>query len=303
MFNKFILSLLLSISMVSCASVSDTEITKANPSSSKTVVMIHGLFMTNLSWENWKSFFENSGYRVIAPSWPIFQGKTPAEIRKEINKKDLSELKLAEVVKFYENVITKLDEKPIIIGHSMGGLIAQILMSKNLGEAGIAVHPGPPQGVFALNFTFIKNNWPIINPFADVNDPIELSFEDFKETWVHNLDEKEARAAYEKYYIPASRRAAKGALKEDISDIDFNTNRGPLLLISGKEDKIIVDELVRKNYKAYSDSKSITDFKSFDGRTHYTLAQKGWEQVANFSIQWLKGRLGRNVIKDVVSSK
>ncbi|MEM7183070.1 MAG: alpha/beta hydrolase [Spirochaetota bacterium] len=268
------------------------------PIETKTVVFIHGLYMTNICWSEWKSSFKAQGYRVVDPSWPIFKGKTPGEIRTQHPDALLARLELTEVIDYYTKIVKAQKEKPIIIGHSMGGLITQILMERNLGAAGVAIHSVPPPGVSAFSMALLRNNWAIISPFADENEPIWLDLEDFKDGWMHNQSNRKAQLAYDTYFVPASRKLARGAQDKKVSGIDFKAKRPPLLLVAGDADQTIPLNLTTANYEAYSESPSVTDFKVFKGRTHFTLGQSGWENVSKFIIKWLnhnQGKIGKPV--------
>jgi len=170
----------------------------------KTIVLIHGMFMTPLCWENWVPYYESKGYRVFAPPWPG-RDKPIENLRRNHADPRLAELKLSDVVERMERVIDSLEEKPALIGHSMGGLVVQLLLQKDLAVAGVAIDPAPPQGVLTTKWSFIKSNFPAINPLL-VNRPVVMSFEHFQYAFVNTLPLDEQRAAYDRYVVPESRR-------------------------------------------------------------------------------------------------
>src|SRR6185436_10342166 len=141
----------------------------------KTIALIHGMFMTPLGWENWIPYYESKGYKVLAPAWPG-RDKSVEELRKAHPDSELAKLKLGDIVAHMENIIKGLDEKPAIIGHSMGGLVVQLLLQRDVVVAGVAIDPAPPAGVFTTEFSFLKANFPAINPFL-INQPVQMSFE------------------------------------------------------------------------------------------------------------------------------
>jgi pimeloyl-ACP methyl ester carboxylesterase len=253
---------------------------------SKTIVFIHGMFMTGLCWEHWVKYFESAGYTCLAPNWPG-RDKPIEEIRRAHPDPELGRLNLTAIVEHFTAIIKSLDSKPILIGHSMGGLVTQILLNRDLAAAAVAIDSAPPAGVFTTTFSFLKANWPMISPFVSKYEPRRMSFEDFCYAFVNTLPLDEARAAYERYTVPESRCVPQESLG-GIAKIDFRKPHAPLLLTAGSDDNIIPPDLNRSNYAKYRASSSPTDFKEFTGRTHFVIGQKGWEEVAGYVKGWLK---------------
>ncbi|MDR3574154.1 MAG: alpha/beta hydrolase [Anaerolineaceae bacterium] len=250
---------------------------------SKTIVFIHGMYMTPLCWEHWAACFQDKGYNCLAPAWP---GRDmPVEtLRKNHPDPQLGKLMLSDVVDAMAKTIGKLDEKPILIGHSMGGLVVQLLLQRDLAAAGIAIDSAPPAGVFVASGPFLKSNWPHINPFTSQAVPIQMTFERFQYTFVNSMPLAEQRAAFERYVVPESRRVPRQSLT---AKIDFSIKHAPLLLIAGSTDHLIPAALNKINYERYKSSPSRTDFKEFPGRVHYIVGQQGWEEVADYTLSWL----------------
>lgn len=259
----------------------------------KAVVLIHGLYLTRQSWDAWKAYFEAKGYKVYAPGYPGLEGD-PKTIRARHPDPVLAKLTLEEVIAHYRTVISKLDEKPILVGHSMGGLISQILLSEGLATGAIVLDSAPPKGVvspatamFRHGIRFVRNGWGFVSPFADDDEPILLSPEQFASEFANGFPEADLPRVYEELSIPASRRQGKGALT-DAAKIDFGRARGPLLLVSGSEDRIIPPSVVRLNQEAYEKSAGVTGLKEFSGRGHFIGGQPGWEEVADFALKWIE---------------
>jgi pimeloyl-ACP methyl ester carboxylesterase len=249
----------------------------------RTIVFIHGMYMNSLCWEKWIAYFQAKGYRCFAPDWPG-RDKPVDVLRKDHPDAQLGLLTLSGVLNHYADTIRTLDEKPILIGHSMGGLAVQLLLQQDLAAAGVALDPAPPMGVFTAKWSFLRSNWPHITPFVSGNSPIEMSFERFQYTFVNTMPLAEQRAAYERYVTPESCRVPRESLT---ARIDFTKPHQPLLLIAGSADNIIPASLVRSAYRKYQRSPSITDFKEFAGRTHFIVGQKNWEEVAGHILAWL----------------
>ena len=169
------------------------------------------------------------------------------------------------------------------MGHSMGGLIVQLLLQRDLVAAGVAIDSAPPLGVFTTKLSFLKSNWPHITPFVSQSSPIEMSFERFQYAFVNTLPLAEQRAAYDRYVVPESRRVPRNSLT---ARVDFKKPHSPLLLIAGSADNIIPASLNKSNYAKYKQSHSVTDFKEFAGRTHFIIGQKNWEEIADYVLVW-----------------
>ncbi len=250
---------------------------------SKTIVFIHGMYMNPLCWENWVDYFTSKGYRCLAPAWPG-RDKPVAALRNGHLDPHLGSLTLTKVIEAITDVIEGVGEKPILIGHSMGGLAVQILLQKDLAAAGVAIDSAPPMGVLSAKWSFLKSNWPHIMPFVSPGKPIVMSFKRFQYTFVNGLPEAEQKAAYDRYVVPESRRVPRESLT---AKIDFEKPHAPLLMIAGSADHIIPASLIRANYARYKSSDSVTDLKEFAGRTHFIIGQKYWEEVASFVHTWL----------------
>lgn len=255
---------------------------------SKTIIFVHGMYMTPLCWEQWTPFFQAQGYTCVPVAWP---GRDqPVDVlRKKHPDPKLAELTLGAVVDHVATVIQALPEKPILVGHSMGGLVVQLLVQRELGAAGVAIDSAPPLGVFTTKWPFLKSNWPHITPFASKSQPIEMSFERFQYCFVNTLSLAEQRAAYDRYVVPESRRVPAESLTK-VARIDFGKQHSPLLLIAGSEDHLIPASLNKSNYAKYRHSSSVTDYKEFPGRTHFIVGQKNWEEVAGYVLSWLAGK-------------
>lgn len=252
----------------------------------KTAVFVHGMFMTPLCWEHWTKHFEQRGYKTHAPAWPEHDAPIE-EQRKRHPSAALGALTLDQVLEHYRKVLRALDEKPILVGHSMGGLIVQRLIEEGLGAAGVAIDSAPPKGVISLKYSFLKSNWGAISPTAKLDEPISLTFEQFQYAFVHTLPPAEQQAAYERYVVPESRRVAKGPTTEAAA-LHYERPRPPLLLLAGAEDHIIPASLNHANFQKYQNTPAIIDFHEFQSRTHWIIAQKGWQEVADYALDWIR---------------
>lgn len=253
---------------------------------SKTIVFIHGLFMNSSSWEPWIKYFEANGYKCYSPSYPFHEGK-PDELRKNI-KPALGKLTFSQVIDSLSTFIDKLPEKPILIGHSMGGLAVQKLIELNKGVAGICIDAAPPKGIFSFKWSFLKANLPTINPFKG-NSVCKPTVKWFHYAFCNTMTLEQTKIEYDKFVVPESRNIPRSSTKKD-GKVDFKKPHNPLLFIAGEKDNIIPSSLNRKNFNAYKDKNSKKEFKEFPGRTHYICGQQNWEEVAIFISEWI----GRN---------
>lgn len=250
---------------------------------SKTIVFIHGLFLNGKSWDKWISFFEVLGYKCYAPSYPFHEGE-PEYLRKNINSK-LGYVSFSSVVEHLSLFIDKLPEKPILIGHSIGGLLVQKLIELDKGVLGVSISPAPPKGIFSFKWSFFKANFPTINPFKG-NSVCLPSVKWFQYAFCNTMTLEKTQIEYDKFVVPESRNIPRSTIGKE-GEINFKKLHNPLLIISGEKDNIIPFSINIKNFQAYKDTNSILDFKKFSGRTHYICGQDNWEEVATFINEWI----------------
>jgi pimeloyl-ACP methyl ester carboxylesterase len=257
---------------------------------SQTVVFIHGGWVTPACWDPFVSLFEARGYRCLAPAWPG-KDRSVEDIRRDPSP--LAGLGIGEIVDHYDRVVRALDEPPILIGHSFGGLFVQVLLDRGLGAAGIAIDSAPPKGVFALHPTSLLSvGRVLLIPFG-WRKVVRWSFTEFRYGFVHTMLLDEARAIWEAQFIPDSGRPFFQAAfpmfdRASPARVDFaNPNRAPLLFIAGEADRAMPVGLVRKMFRAHRASPAWTELRTFPGRTHWLIAQDGWEEVAQACIDWI----------------
>lgn len=250
----------------------------------KTIVFIHGLFQNPLGWSEWKKHFEAQGYICYTPAYPYHEG-SPAELRKNINP-ELGTLTFGEVIDSLSAFIDKLPEKPILVGHSMGGLAVQKLIYMGKGIAGVCIDSAPPKGIVSFEWSFLKANLPTINPFKG-NSVCLPSIKWFHYAFCNTLTLQETTSVFNNSVVPESRNIPRTSTKND-GYIDFKKPHQPLLFIAGEKDNIIPASLNKKNFDAYKDVNSTKEFKEFANRTHYICVQENWQEVAAYVLAWVK---------------
>ncbi|HEY9047660.1 MAG TPA: alpha/beta fold hydrolase [Ohtaekwangia sp.] len=252
----------------------------------KNVVFVTGAFVTNLGWNPWIEYFQSKGYTCVAPPWP-FKDAPPDVLRKrQPNDIDLATLTLSEVVDHYAGIVKSFPEKPIVIGHSLGGLMTQIIVNRDLAAAGVAIHSVPPLGVFPYEFSFLKAGWKALGLFTSLKKTYLMSFKDWQYAFVNEMPLEEQLEAYEQNTIPESKTVARGGLTS-AAKVDFDKPHVPLLLTSGDLDTIIPAHLNLRNYKRYKKNGSVLDYKEFKGRNHYVVGQSTWKEDADYILEWL----------------
>jgi pimeloyl-ACP methyl ester carboxylesterase len=245
--------------------------------------------MTALSWEDWAARYQRRGFNVIARSWPGMEGDIDA-LRADTSAID--DLGIGQILEHYEGIIEGLDSPPIIMGHSFGGAFTQILLDRGLGAAGVAIDSAPVKGLLALPASTLKAGFPVLKSPLNRHRAVALSAEEFHYSFTNTLSEAESGPIYDRYAVPGPGRVLfQGALANfsphSPAAVDFkNDERAPLLLIAGGEDHVAPASLNESNYKHYKSTRAVTEFKVFPGRSHYTLGQAGWEDVADYALDW-----------------
>ncbi|OJV20482.1 MAG: alpha/beta hydrolase [Dyadobacter sp. 50-39] len=253
----------------------------------KTVLFVTGAFVTHHCWDEWRTYFEERGYNTFAPAWPFKDG-TAAELRaRQPHDTDLARLTLAELVDHHADIAKGLPEKPIIIGHSLGGLITQILLNRDLAAAAVAIHSVPPQGIIPYEFSFLKSTWGALGLFTSLDETYLMPFDTWQYAFVNEMPLDEQQKAYDLFTAPESKRVARGGLTSAAA-VDFDKPHAPLLLTSGSLDNIIPPHLNNRNYERYKKNGSVLEYKEFPGRNHHVLAQAGWESDADYILDWIK---------------
>ena len=249
------------------------------------ILFITGAFVGNNCWDEWITYFTGKGYSCSAPPWP-FKDASPAELRSRQPDPDIASIRLKQLTDYYADYAMTMPVKPILIGHSIGGLIVQLLLQRDLGTAGVAIHPVPPQGVLTFELSFYKSTWHPLGLFTDSDESYLMSFEDWQYIFTNGMALADQQEAYDKFVVPESKKVSRDGLTE-AAHIDFERYHPPLLITSGNTDHIIPASLNQTNYEKYKNSRSVTDYKEFPGRNHFVLGQSSWREDADYIHNWL----------------
>jgi len=254
-------------------------------SKSNIIVFITGAFVSSDCWDQWSVFFQQQGYQTLTPAWP-HKDASAFTLRQRHPDANLASQRLKTLTTYFQDIVAQLPEKPILIGHSMGGLITQILVQKGMAAAGIAVHSLQPQGIFTFKFSFYKAGWPALGFFTDTKKTYLMSFAQWQYAFTNGMSYEVQKEAYYNLLTPESKLLVRDATTS-AAKIDFSMPHAPLLFISGSADRFIPASLNYANYRKYSHRQSVTDYKEFSGRNHFVLGQPEWQEHADFILNWL----------------
>jgi pimeloyl-ACP methyl ester carboxylesterase len=254
--------------------------------SSKSVVFITGAFIGNNCWDEWIIFFESYGYNCIAPAWPHKDG-SPEELRNRHPDAGIASNSLADITNHFAFIVKALHEPPIMIGHSVGGLVVQVLLDRGLGAAGVAIHSFPPHSVCTYRFSFIESVWEAMSFFTSSRKTYMPGFRKWKYALANGMKYELQKELYYKYATPESKKVVRDAFKW-VAKINFKKPHVPLLFISGSKDRLIPASLNYCNYEEYPAGISITGYKDFKDHNHLVFGHPGWVGEAEFIVDWLE---------------
>jgi pimeloyl-ACP methyl ester carboxylesterase len=255
---------------------------------SQTIVLIHGMWMTPRSWDNWVDHYTDRGYRAIAPGWPGV--KDPEETRR--NPSALKGLGLKKIVDHYEPIIRELDRPPIIIGHSFGGLTTQLLLDRGLGAAGVTIGTAPPKGVVVLPASTLRSALPGLKNPVNRDGLAPLTRDQFRYRFTNTESQADSDRIYDEHYVPGTNRAFfedafANLFPNSPAKVDFrNPSRPPLLIIAGSADHISPVAVNRTILKLQGRAPSATELKEYPGRPHFMAGLDGWEEIADYALNW-----------------
>jgi non-heme chloroperoxidase len=260
-----------------------SEIARANESGRTPVVFIHGLWLLPSSWDRWAAHFEQDDFVALTPGWP----DDPMTVEEaNAHPEVLAGKSVGDVAAHYESIITQLNHTPVIIGHSFGGLIAQILAGRGLAAATVAVDPAPFRGVLPLPISALRSARPAVGNPLNRHKAIPLTYEQFRYAFANAVDEEEAKSLYAEFAVPAPAEPLFQAVASNINpwtEVKVDTespNRGPLLITSGEKDHTVPWALCDAAYKLQVRNEAITEIVKLPGRGHALVIDHGWQEVA-----------------------
>jgi pimeloyl-ACP methyl ester carboxylesterase len=268
------------------------QVEQANASGKTPVVFIHGLWLLPSSWNNWVEFFEENGYAGLTPDWPD-DPETVEQAR--ANPQVLAKKTLKQVADHTQEVIHRLDRKPAVMGHSTGGLLAQIIADRGLSAVTVAIDPGPFRGVLPLPISTLRVSAPILRNPLNRGKAITLTFDQFKYGWVNAIDdEDEKKRLYDEYHV-----AGPGVALMQMANANLNPwteakldpknpERGPLLIIDGEKDHTVPWAIANAAYKRQRQNEAVTEIEKIPNRGHSLTIDSGWREVAQKALDFVK---------------
>jgi non-heme chloroperoxidase len=267
------------------------QITKANETAHTPIVFVHGLWLLPSSWDPWAKVFEEAGYAPLTPGWP---DDPPTADEARAHPEVFAHKTIKEVADHYSTVIGKLRKKPAIIGHSFGGLMVHILAGRGISAASVAIDAAPFRGVLPLPISALKSAKPVLGNPRNRSRAVPLTYEQFRYAFTNAVPEDEAKQLYDEYAVPAAGaplfQAATANLNpwtEDKVDHE-NSDRGPLLVISGEKDHTVPNSISEAAYRIQKKNPGVTEFVEVPGRGHSLTIDHGWREVADISLDFVK---------------
>jgi pimeloyl-ACP methyl ester carboxylesterase len=267
------------------------EIEAANASGVTPVVFIHGLWLLPSSWASWGEFFKKAGYAPLTPDWP----DDPENVEQARANPDVFAKKtLKQIADHTAEVIGGLTKKPAVMGHSTGGLLAQMIADRDLSAATVAIDPGPFRGVLPLPVSALRSAAPVLKNPLNKGKAITLTLDQFKYGWANALSEDEAKQLYETYHVAAPGVALMQMANANLNPLtqakldSKNPDRGPLLIIDGEKDHTVPWAIANAAYKRQKRNPAITEIKQIPNRGHSLTIDSGWQEVAQTALDFVK---------------
>jgi pimeloyl-ACP methyl ester carboxylesterase len=258
------------------------------------LMLVHGAWLSARSWENYVEYFGNRGFAVTAPEWPRKHGDVE-ELRETADQ--VAGLGVTEIVDHYAALIGELEQPPVLIGHSYGGLFVELLLDRGLGRAGVALSPAPAKGILVLPFSTLKAGSPALAHPSKWHGVVPLTLEEFTYAFVNTFPPADAAAAYERYAVPETGQIFYEAGFANFhlhppTEVHFKrADRAPLLIVGAGEDHTVPASLSKAAFKHYEKSPAKTDYLEFEGRPHLHMAAPDWQEVAEAVGSWIDGAL------------
>ena len=267
------------------------EVAKANATRRQPVVFVHGLWLLPSSWDRWREVFEQAGYVTLAPGWPD-DPDTVEEARE--HPEVFARKSIGQIAEHFEKVVSALDQKPAVLGHSFGGLLAQILAGRGLSAVSVAIDPAPFRGVLPLPYSELKSGSPVLRNPANRSRAVPLTYEQFRYAFANVVSEEEAKQLYESFAVPGSGvplfQAAAANFNpwtEDKVDTE-NPDRGPLLIIEGEKDHTVPWAVANAAFKRQERNKGVTEIIEIPNRGHSLTIDGGWRDVCDKALDFVQ---------------
>jgi pimeloyl-ACP methyl ester carboxylesterase len=267
------------------------QVERANSSGRTPVVFIHGLWLLPSSWDRWGDLFESAGYSAVKPGWPD-DPETVADAN--AHPQLFAGKSVGQVADYVSGIVKRLHKKPAVIGHSFGGLLAQIVAGRGLSAVTVAIDPAPFRGVLPLPFSALKAASPVLSNPANRNKAVPLTYEQFRFAFANAVSEDEAKELYQTFAVPAPGeplfQAAIANLNPwtEVKVDTTNPDRGPLLILDGEKDNTVPWAIANASYKRQKRNSGVTEIKKIAGRGHALTIDSGWKEVAETALTFVQ---------------
>ena len=267
------------------------QVAAANSRGKTPVVFVHGLWLLPSSWDRWATLFEEAGFTALTPGWPD-DPETVAEAN--AHPEVMANKTVGQVADHFSEIVRKLTQRPVVVGHSFGGLLAQILAGRGQSAATVAIDPAPFRGVLPLPFSALKSAWPVLGNPANRKRAIPLTYEQFRFGFANAVPEAEAQELYKTFAVPASgaplfQAAAANLNPWTEAKVDTeNPERGPLLIVSGQKDNTVPWSIANASFKQQQKNNSVTEIVEIPNRGHALTIDSGWREVADTALKFIR---------------
>jgi non-heme chloroperoxidase len=267
------------------------QVERANASTATPVVFVHGLWLLPSSWQPWVELFEQAGYVALTPGWPddpdtVAEAKAHPEI--------FAGKGIGEIADYEESIIRRLDRKPVVIGHSFGGLLTMILAGRGLAAASVAISPAPFRGVLPLPISALRAGAPVLRNPANWNRAVPLTYDQFRYSFANAVDEDEAKRLYDEFSVPGSGEPLFQAAAANLNPWSQaradtkNPERGPMLIVSGDSDHTVPWSIANASYRKQRQNENVTEIVKLENRGHALTIDAGWRGVAETALAFVR---------------
>jgi non-heme chloroperoxidase len=267
------------------------QIARSNATGLQPIVFVHGLWLLPSSWDRWAIFFEEAGFTALTPGWP----DDPSTVDEANANPDVFANKtIGQVADHVAEIVRRLQRKPAIVGHSFGGLLAQILAGRGLSLATVAIDPAPFRGVLPLPLSALRSSFPVLGNPANRHRAVPLTYEQFRYAFANAVSEEEAKQLYEEFAVPAPGAPLFQAATANLNPwteakVDTeNPDRGPMLIISGEKDHTVPWAIANASFKRQRRNEGVTEIKKIPNRGHSLTIDSGWREVADTALAFVK---------------
>ena len=266
------------------------QVERANATGKQPVVFVHGLWLLPSSWDRWVTVFEEAGYTALTPGWP---DDPPTVDEAKAHPEVMAHKSIGQIADHFDAIVRGLNKIPAIVGHSFGGLLAEILTGRGLAAATVAISPAPARGVLPLPYSEVKSIQPVLSNPANRSRAVPLTYDQFRYAFANSVSEDEAHGLYDKFSVPGSGVPLFQSSSANLNPwteakIEQRDDRGPMLIIAGGQDHTVPPEVAKASFQLEDRLGLITDFLEMPDRGHSLTIDHGWREVADKTLEYIR---------------